>query len=204
MVWGQVTVRIVKGQGMNTPAHMLLGAALFGRGGEGRLLWAAVLGALAPDASLYLMAGVSLFVLAVPPQVVFDQLYFSETWQTVFAVDNSVFLWGGLLGLAVWRRWHLGIAFAGAGLLHLALDFPLHAGDGRPHFWPLSDWVFDAPVSYWDSTHHATWVAPVTVMICVVAYVTIWRKRVAPLALAGFGLLLATELWVMRQWLVFF
>ena len=189
---------------MNTPAHMLLGAALFGRSGQARLIWAAVLGALAPDASLYVMAGVSLFVLNIPPQVVFDELYFSDSWQTVFAIDNSVFLWGLLLAIAWWRRWPAGLAFAGAGMLHLALDFPLHAGDGRRHFWPLSDWVYVSPVSYWDSAHHAIWVAPVTVAICLVAYAVMWRARIHPVALTAFGALLLAELWVLRQWILFF
>ena len=189
---------------MNTPAHMLLGAAVFGRGGDARILWAAVLGAIAPDASLYVMAGVSLFVLSIPPQVVFDELYFSDAWQTVFAIDNSFFLWGALLGVALWRKSPALIAFAGAGLLHLALDFPLHAGDGRAHFWPLSDWVYASPVSYWDSAHHAAWVAPVTAVISVAAYAAIWRSSVSIPVLVAFGVLLAAELWVIRQWLLFF
>ena len=95
-------------------------------------------------------------------------------------------------------------AFAGAGLLHLVLDFPLHAGDGRPHFWPLSDWVFESPVSYWDSTHHAIWVAPVSVVISLAAFSVIWKFKVHPAALVGFAGLLFAELWVMRQWLLFF
>ena len=189
---------------MNTPAHLLLGAAVFGRGGERRLIWAAVLGALAPDASLYLLAGVSLFVMSIPPHIVFDELYFSDAWQTVFAIDNSILLWGAVMALAVWRRSPVLIAFAGAGLLHLALDFPLHAGDGRPHFWPLSDWVFHSPVSYWDSTHHAAWVAPVTVAICLAAFAMIWRRKLHPAALVGFAALLMAEMWVLRQWLLFF
>ena len=189
---------------MNTPAHLLLGAAVFGRDGEARLIWAAVLGALAPDASLYILAGVSLFLLRTPPQVVFDELYFSDAWQTVFAIDNSIPLWCIGLSPALWARRPGWIAFAGAGLLHLALDFPLHAGDGRPHFWPLTGWIFDSPVSYWDSSHHAGWVAPVAALICVLAYATLWRRRLHPVALTAFGALLMTELWVMRQWLMFF
>ena len=91
---------------MNTPAHLVLGAAIFARPARTGFLWAALLGGLAPDLSLYLMAGVSLIVLQIPPQVVFDELYFSAAWQTVFAIDNSVFVWS-----ACWR-WGSG----GAGL----------------------------------------------------------------------------------------
>ncbi len=61
---------------MNTPAHLLIGAAAFARPAQGRILWAALLGSLLPDLSLYLMAGTSLYVLGIPPSVVFNQLFF--------------------------------------------------------------------------------------------------------------------------------
>ena len=41
-----------------------------------------------------------------------------------------------------------------AALLHIALDFPLHADDAHRHFWPVSDWRFFSPVSYWDPAHN--------------------------------------------------
>ncbi len=152
---------------MNTPAHLIFGVAAFGNPGRRGTAGAALLGALAPDLSLYLLAGVSLFILGIPESVVFGQLYFSDRWQTVFAIDNSVFLWGGILAAALWRRMPRLTAFAAAGLLHLALDFPLHHDDGRPHFWPVSDWVFESPVSYWDGRHHAGVVAPLEVLASV-------------------------------------
>lgn len=95
---------------MNTPAHLLIGAAAFARPARGAVLWAAVLGSVLPDLSLYVMAGVSLHLLGIPPQVVFDELYFSPAWQTVFAIDNSFILWGagadawGLAGMAFSNR----------------------------------------------------------------------------------------------------
>ena len=56
---------------MNTPAHILIGWAAFARKGDNRVVAAAIIGGLAPDLSLYLMAGVSLFLLNIPPSVVF-------------------------------------------------------------------------------------------------------------------------------------
>ena len=50
------------------------------------------------------MAGTSLFLLQIPQQVVFDELYFSTAWQTVFAIDNSFVIWGALLAFAILRR----------------------------------------------------------------------------------------------------
>ena len=189
---------------MNTPAHLLLGAAVFGRRGHRSLIWAAMAGAILPDLSLYLLAGVSLFVLRIDPRVVFDELYFSDLWQSIFAVDNSFLVWGLLLGLALWRRSDWTIALTSAALLHLVFDFPLHHDDGRPHFWPLSDWVFESPVSYWDRGHHANWVGPVAAGVSVICAALIWRRRPG-IALSLFvGLLVAAELRVAFVWMYVF
>ncbi|MCG7518972.1 cobalamin biosynthesis protein CobQ [Ruegeria sp. Ofav3-42] len=189
---------------MNTPAHLLIGAAAFARPAHGRILWAALLGSLLPDLSLYVMAGTSLFVLGIPERVVFNQLYFSQGWQTVFAIDNSFVLWGVALCVGIWRGWTVLTVGASAGFLHLSMDFLLHAGDGRPQFWPLIDWVFHSPVSYWDSSHHALWVAPLSMAVCVACYVVLWRRGMSVSAKMSFAALLAAEFWVARQWLLFF
>lgn len=189
---------------MNTPAHLLIGAAAMGAGKGGRTVAAAMIGSLLPDLSLYLMAGTALFILQIPPQIVFDELYFSTAWQTVFAIDNSFLIWGALMGVAVWRRSEWGIALTGAALLHLCLDFPLHHDDGRPHFWPLSGWVFESPVSYWDRDKGAMWIAPIEAAIASVAAVVLWRQRLGLWFAALTAALLVAEIWVVRQWLFFF
>jgi hypothetical protein len=200
-----------KGDAMNTPAHLLIGAAVMGRGGvrpDGaaarHLVWAALVGALLPDASLYLLAGGALFFYNIPPQVVFDELYFSDAWQQVFAIDNSFLVWGVALACALWLRRGWAIALTGAALLHLALDFPFHHDDGRPHFWPLSGWVFESPISYWDRRHGANWFAPVEAAVCVLAAISIWRRRPGPLLSLVIALLLLAELNVTRTWLFVF
>ncbi len=155
------------GETLNTPAHVIFAAAAFARPHDRKRTFAAIAGALAPDMSLYVMAGVSLYILGISPQVVFDQLYFSDAWQQVFAIDNSFFVWGGLLAVAWWfgaKNWTI---FAASALMHVALDFPLHHDDGRPHFWPVSDWVFESPISYWDRGAHASIVGPIEMGLCV-------------------------------------
>lgn len=189
---------------MNTPAHLLLGVALFGRKEVPRSGWAAALGSLVPDLSLYLMAGAALFALQIPPERVFGELYFSDAWQTVFAIDNSFVIWGMILLVAVWFRNSLAIAFAGGGLVHMATDFPLHNDDARPHFWPLTDWVFASPLSYWDSGHHAAAVVPVLVCVAMASAIVIWRRWHRLGVRAAVLVAVMLELWVARQWLVFF
>ncbi|WP_299042989.1 cobalamin biosynthesis protein CobQ [uncultured Tateyamaria sp.] len=189
---------------MNTPAHLLVGAAVFGKPAHNRILAAAFAGGLLPDLSLYVMAGVSLAVLGIPPSVVFNDLYFSDAWQTVFAIDNSFVVWGGLCALAVWYKSPWAIALTGAALLHVVLDFPLHHDDGRPHFWPATWWVFESPFSYWDRGHGAAWIAPVEAACATAAAVILWQRSLPIWAIPCVLMLLAAEYWVVRQWLFFF
>lgn len=161
---------------MNTPAHLIFGLTAFGRADSRAVTAAALAGALIPDASLYLMAGWHMNVLGTSPQVVFNQLYFSDTWQAVFRVDNSFILWGIAFGLA-WgagSRW--AMALTGAALLHIALDFPLHHDDGRAHFWPISTWIFQSPVSYWDPAHHGRIVGALEIVAALIACIFLWRR----------------------------
>ena len=161
---------------------------------------AALLGGLAPDLSLYLMGGWHLLIAGTEARVVFGELYYSDTCQAVFAIDNSFLIWGAVLTLALWRRWMPLVAFTGAGLLHIALDFPLHAGDGRPHFWPLSDWVFDSPISYWDRSHYAGWVGPVELALSALLVVVLWRRVTSWPWRIGFAVLLLLEAGTNNVW----
>lgn len=179
---------------MNTPAHVIFAAAAFARPGDRRRTGAAVAGGLAPDLSLYLMVAVSLYLLGLDPGYVFGTLYFSEPWQQVFRIDNSFLVWGAGFGLAWWCGARNGMIFGASGLMHLALDFPLHHDDGRPHFWPLTDWVFESPISYWDSAHHAGLIGPLEMgLSALLCGVLMWRfkslrSRLAIAGLAGLQL----------------
>jgi hypothetical protein len=177
---------------MNTPAHLIVGVVACGRRGDARVTLAAFLGALVPDVSLYVMTGWSLFVRAVPAKVVFGELYFSERWQSVFAIDNSFPLWTAGLTIALVMQSRLAVAFTGAGLLHLVADFFLHHDDARRMFWPVTNWVFHSPVSYWDPRYHGNIVAPIEVTLSLLLCIVLWRRAattrgralVAALALA--------------------
>ena len=163
---------------MNTPAHLIFGLTAFGRADSRAVTAGALVGAMIPDASLYLMAGWHLNVIGTPPRVVFRELYYSDAWQAIFRVDNSFILWGILLGLAMAARVPWLVALAGSAILHLAFDFPLHHNDGRAHFWPISTWIFQSPLSYWDPAHHGRIVGLVEMGLVLLACVFLWRRYV--------------------------
>ena len=186
---------------MNTPAHLIFGLAAFAKPDAQRVTLAAGMGALLPDLSLYLLAGTSLFVLGIPAETVFGELYFSESWQLIFRIDNSFILWGLGLGAALWWRSDWGTALTGAALLHLSLDFPLHHDDGRAHFWPLTDWIFQSPFSYWDRDHYADVIGPIEMVASAILCAVLWRRfrtlwsRIGILALAC-AQILPTFIWM--------
>ena len=189
---------------MNTPAHLIIGAAAFGKANQRAVTWCALVGAFLPDLSLYAMAGVSLFILGISPQRVFDELYYSDAWQQVFAIDNSFVLWGIALGIAIWRRAGWAIALCGAALLHLALDFPLHNHDARMHFWPLTDWKFISPISYWEGSRGGNIVGMIEVVAVAVLTVVLFR-RIKDIWLRGvFAVLAALQIAPFIVWRLVF
>lgn len=161
---------------MNTHAHLIFGAAAFARPDAPHVTLAAVIGAMLPDLSLYLMVSWHLIVLGTDPNIVFGQLYFSDAWMNVFRIDNSFILWGVAFGAALWSRKAWLIALTGAALLHLAFDFPLHHDDGRPQFWPLTMWIFESPFSYWDRNHHGSLIGAAEILVCLGLCVYLWRQ----------------------------
>ncbi|WP_373635210.1 cobalamin biosynthesis protein CobQ [Yoonia sp. SS1-5] len=161
---------------MNTPAHLIFGLTAFGKAGRPAVTGAALAGALLPDLSLYLMAGWHLQVLGTAPEVVFGRLYFSDAWQSIFRIDNSIILWGIALVIGLMWRAPVMVALCGAALLHLGLDFLLHHDDGRAHFWPISNWIFQSPVSYWDSNHYGNIVGPIEIILSLGCCVVLWRR----------------------------
>lgn len=189
---------------INTPAHLLIGAALFGKRDNLRLIGAALLGGLLPDISLYLMAGISIFVLGISPQIVFDELYFSSSWQLVFSIDNSFIIWTVALLAAIKFKSTFFIALTSAALLHLVCDFALHHDDARSHFWPLTTWKFASPLSYWDSNHHAFFVAPIEGIATGLATAYLLLGKYHTGIKAGLVVLFLAEMFVLSNWLMYF
>lgn len=163
---------------MNTPAHLIFGLTAFGKAHRPAVTAAALAGAIIPDLSLYLLAGFELVIAGTEPRIVFGEMYYSEAWQRIFRVDNSMILWGVALVLGVMARAPVVIALCGAALLHLILDFGFHHDDGRAHFWPISNWIFESPVSYWDPRHYGTVVGIAEILAALGCCVLLWRRYV--------------------------
>jgi len=157
---------------MNTPAHVLLAVAMAGKPGARGRNTALISGGLFPDFTIFFMVAWERWVGGLSLDTIFGEAYFSPFWQQVFAVNNSVPVFAAMLIAGLARRIEWLWAFALAALVHVLLDLPLHHDDGRPHFWPFTDWVYVSPVSYWDPHHYgvqAGWIeAGLSVALAVI------------------------------------
>ncbi len=178
---------------MNTPAHVIFAAAAFARPGDRARNLAVVCGAVIPDLSLYVMVPWQRYVAGRSFDQIFKEDYGSAFWQGVFAIDNSAPLYALLMAaaLCLGPRWLA--ALAAVALLHIAFDFPLHHNDGRAHFWPFTDWVFESPVSYWDPRHYGWLVGPLEGAMCALLVALLWWRFESPAARALLLTCLALE-----------
>lgn len=169
---------------MMTQTHLLLAAALFARPKRLRRNSAVIAGALVPDAAIFVLFGWAV-ATGIPQETLWREIYWQEPWQTWTAVGNSVplYLTGLLISVALINpsdgrpRWQaLPPLFCLAALTHLAGDFPLHNDDAHQHFWPLSEWRFYSPVSYWDPDHHSGIVAPLETLLGLALSIVLFRR----------------------------
>ena len=160
---------------MNTIAHVIVACAAFSQPEARDRNRAVAAGALLPDASMFVFFAWSR-INGWSGDETWNVRYWMEPWQTLGAISNSFLVFAVLLALAHWRAWPLWALAAAAALTHLALDFPLHADDAHRHFWPVSDWRFNSPVSYWDPASNGMLGAGIETAIVAAATLLLWRR----------------------------
>jgi hypothetical protein len=161
---------------MHTPTHAIVNLALLDRRGTGPLA-AIVAGAVLPDAPSAILYLICRGFLGVKDAVIWADFYQRPFWQAVMAPTHSIPIALAVLAVAVWRRSSTAIAFAASWLLHIALDLPVHNVDAHRHLWPLSNWRFISPLSYWDRAHHAALIVPLEMLLLAIGSIWIWRRR---------------------------
>ena len=160
---------------MNTPAHAIFNLALLGR--QNRPEWNPLIvwGALIPDLAMFGFYGLLKFANVSESQI-WRVEYYRPFWQTIFDFFNSIPL--ALIGLALMlylKRKGIALLFASI-VLHCLEDLPLHANDGHRHFWPLSQFRFESPVSYWDPSYYGNIVGPLELGLMLLASFYVFRR----------------------------
>ncbi len=204
---------------MNTPTHILLSVAALSRAKLSRAkssddqtdagednsdgqpsvkqrtyVWPAVAGAVVPDAPMFLFYFVERAVLGSSEREIWSTRYFLPAWQDFFDLFNSL----PIAGVACWVSYRLGKTgwgiFFASMMLHIVCDLPVHHDDAHRHLWPLTDWRFESPVSYWDPNHFGIYAGVGELALFVVCYFWAMRKHRETSTRIGLTFLAVTHL----------
>ncbi|MGK7943986.1 MAG: hypothetical protein AB4058_05910 [Microcystaceae cyanobacterium] len=163
---------------MNTPSHTIINLVALGRNTSPSLNYAIILGSILPDIAIFWFYFWSKWIKGLPDNYIWSKAYFSPAWQDIFAVPNSFILCGIGLGIASYfqKPWWQFLFLS--MILHLICDIAVHHDDAHRHFFPLSNYRFISPLSYWDVRHYGRWVALfelITVVGC-----SLWLGKQSP------------------------
>lgn len=150
-----------------------------GRPNQKRTL-AFVLGALFPDIPTYLFFLVCGLILGYSGQEMWGDMYFNSGWAIPITLTHSFILWPSLIAAATYFGWKYVQWFSLSALFHALVDFCVHTDDAYRHFWPLSDWKFHSPISYYNSAEHGQYVGAFDsiVVLCLLAFLgTIYQGK---------------------------
>lgn len=164
---------------MNTPAHAVFNLVLLGRKRRPARTSAIFWGAILPDIPMFWFYFYEKIVAGMPEREIWGRLYFDPRWQALFDAFHSLPVVG--LGYLLCRRFRaprLAALFASMAL-HSVCDLVLHHDDAHRHLFPLLDWRFLSPLSYWDPRYHGRLIGIMEAVGVGVGLVLLLRRHTA-------------------------
>ena len=153
---------------MNTPTHIILNYALLQDKTNKKEKWAILIGSVLPDITIFFMFFWAL-MMGIDQSTLWREIYFQPEWQFVKNIFNSVPFALIILtfGFAIKKRWIQ--LFSYSLLIHYVLDFFTHVNDGHAHFFPLTNFIYQSPISYWDQNFYGTLGSTIELSLLAVA-----------------------------------
>ena len=154
---------------MNTPSHYIINLAFLSQTIAPKQNVAITLGAILPDVPIFLFYFIAKYIYKLPPAKIWSEAYYEPVNQNIVALFHSIPL--ALIGLVIcfYFDWQFGSVLFVSMIAHSLLDLPVHHDDAHRHFFPLSNYRFISPFSYWDINHFAKYVAGVELSLVLVA-----------------------------------
>jgi len=183
---------------MITPSHVIYSWALAEKTAQHnkKRTLAFILGAIFPDTPTYLFFIICGLILGYSGQVMWDDMYFHSGWAIPITLTHSFILWPLLIGIATYAGWKFLRWFSISALFHAMVDFCIHTDDAYRHFWPVSDWKFHSPISYYNPSEYGIYVGAFDSLLVLglLTYLhTIYRGKWRILIIAS-GVLYAVRL----------
>ena len=174
---------------MDTTAHIVCNLLIQSRPSQPRLFLFVVAGAIIPDLPIVLFYAWESWVIGSSEQEIWSSRYFLPGWQNFIDVFNSIPIIVILLALCAYLEYRLPTVVLIGMLLHILFDLPLHNDDAHRHFFPLSDWRFFSPLSYWDPDHYGDDLRVVQIGLVILGLIWLWIKNISRSVRAGVALL---------------
>ena len=154
---------------MNTPSHYIINLALLGQTIAPKQNIAITIGAILPDIPIFVFYFLAKYIYKLPESKIWSEAYYEPFNQNIVALFHSLplALIGGLI--CFYFDWKFGAVLCASMICHSLLDLPVHNNDAHRHFFPISDYRFLSPFSYWDVNHYAKYVAGVEVLLVLIA-----------------------------------
>ena len=145
---------------MNTPAHIVVNLTILATEEKADTIAPVVAGSLLPDLPMMVFYAYAKILRSIPDQVIWSQTYHAKGWQTFFDLFNSLPIIAiGYITARLTGTKRLTLLFASMAL-HCLGDLLLHHDDAHRHLFPLSNWRFKSPVSYWDPQYFGNIAGP--------------------------------------------
>ena len=171
---------------MYTLGHAAINLAMIGSFGDRSAGYAVLAGAILPDVPIAILY-IRERARGMPVDAIWRGPYQQRFWQNCIHGIHSIPLAVLGLAVAVVSRSPIVLAFFASMLLHLIVDFFVHAEDAHRQFLPFSQYRFISPISYWDVRHHGRLIALLEGLAVFVSTGFLWLR---------------TESWVERGALV--
>ena len=136
----------------------------------------AVVGGFLPDLPAYVFFFYTTFIMNASQQQIWGDLYFNSGWSPFITLSHSFILWPFLLLLAHFLGKKFFFWVAGSALLQCIMDFTVHNDDAYKHFWPVSNWRFESPLSYWDPAHYGNIVGSLDTIVVLLLLIYIMKR----------------------------
>ena len=152
---------------MNTPSHYIINLAILGSCIP-KANVAITLGAIIPDIPIFIFYFIAKFIYKLPEKEIWSVAYYQPFWQNIIAMLHSFPLILVGLFIAVACNCKTAVVLCLSMICHSFLDFPFHHDDAHRHFFPVSNYRFISPLSYWDIKHHGNLVALVELLLVLI------------------------------------
>lgn len=159
-----------------------------------------VIGGILPDAPIFMLYFWAKFVRRQPEKQIWSETYELPFWQNIVAVFHSLPL--AVMGVAIahYYGWLWVEILSLSMVLHSLLDFPVHNDDAHRHFFPVSNYRFISPLSYWNPRHHGKVVSTVEKLMVLGATIYLFPSFDSWF---GKGLMICVNLFYLTTFLYF-